>query len=155
MPRRYPEHPIVAVGVLLFDGERVLLVKRARPPQPGKWTVPGGGVDVGETLEAAALRELREETGLSCTLGPVVEVLDRVVRDGDGRVEFHYVILDFLGTMPAGELRCASDAAEARWVTLDELRALPTTDGLEPVIRRAVAMRDGGERGPHRETDLV
>jgi ADP-ribose pyrophosphatase YjhB (NUDIX family) len=153
--RRYPEHPIVAVGVLLLDGERVLLVRRARPPQAGRWTVPGGGVELGETLEAAAARELREETGLACALGPVVEVLDRVVRDGDGKIEFHYVILDFLGTRPTGELRVGSDAGEARWVTLAELAGLDTTDGLEPVIRRALAMRDGGEAGPHRETDIV
>jgi ADP-ribose pyrophosphatase YjhB (NUDIX family) len=153
--RRYPEHPIVAVGVLLLDSERVLLVRRARPPQPGRWTVPGGGVELGETLEAAALRELGEETGLGCTLGPIVEVLDRVVRDGDGKIEYHYVILDFVGTRPTGQLRAGSDAGEARWVTLAELSRLDTTDGLEPVIRRAMAMRDAGETGPHRVTDMI
>jgi 8-oxo-dGTP diphosphatase len=153
MPRRYPDAPVVAVGVLLLDGDRVLLVQRGRPPQQGRWTVPGGGVEVGETLEEAALRELREETGLSCTLGPVVEVLDRVLRDGDGRVEYHYVILDFVGTEPTGTLGAASDCADARWVPVAELDAWQTTDGLAPVVRRAQAMRDAGERGPHRETD--
>jgi ADP-ribose pyrophosphatase YjhB (NUDIX family) len=153
MPRRYPEAPVVAVGVLLLDGERVLLVQRGRPPQVGRWTVPGGGVEVGETLEEAALRELREETGLACTLGPVVEVLDRVVRDGDGRVEYHYVILDFVGTAPTGTLAAASDCADARWVPIAELDAWETTDGLAPVIRRARDLLYAGERGPHRETD--
>jgi 8-oxo-dGTP diphosphatase len=153
MPRRYPEQPIVAVGVLLLDGDRVLLVQRARPPQVGRWTVPGGGVELGETLEEAALRELGEETGLQCTLGPVVEVLDRVVRDATGRVEFHYVILDFLGTAPTGSLRAASDCADARWVEVARLGEYETTDGLEPVIRRALAMRDGGEPGPYRRSD--
>jgi 8-oxo-dGTP diphosphatase len=153
MPRRYPELPVVAVGVLLLDGDRVLLVQRGRPPQVGRWTVPGGAVEIGETLEEAALRELAEETGLGCTLGPVVEVLDRVVRDGDGRVEYHYVILDFLGTAPTGALAAASDCADARWVPIAELDAWDTTDGLAPVVRRALAMRDAGERGPHRETD--
>ena len=153
MPRRYPEAPVVAVGVLLLDGDRVLLVQRGRPPQVGRWTVPGGGVEVGETLEEAALRELAEETGLGCTLGPVVEVLDRVARDGDGRVEYHYVILDFLGSAPTGTLRAASDCADARWVPIAELDAWDTTDGLAPVVRRAQAMRDGGAAGPWRETD--
>jgi 8-oxo-dGTP diphosphatase len=152
MSRRHPERPVVAVGVLLLDGDRVLLVQRARPPHVGKWTVPGGGVEVGETLEEAALRELREETGLQCTLGPIVEVLDRVVRDGDGRVEFHYVILDFLGTSATGTLRAASDCSDARWVAMAQLGEYETTDGLLPVIARALAMRDAGERGPHRET---
>jgi ADP-ribose pyrophosphatase YjhB (NUDIX family) len=153
MPRRYPEAPVVAVGVLLLDGDRVLLVQRARPPQVGRWTVPGGGVEVGETLEEAALRELAEETGLGCTLGPVVEVLDRVVRDGAGRVEYHYVILDFLGTAPTGTLQAGSDCAAARWVGVDELAGLETTDGLAPVIARARQLRDGAAAGPYRETD--
>jgi ADP-ribose pyrophosphatase YjhB (NUDIX family) len=152
MSRRHPERPVVAVGVLLLDGDRVLLVQRARPPQVGKWTVPGGGVEVGETLEEAALRELREETGLQCTLGPIVEVLDRVARDDAGTVEYHYVILDFLGSAPTGTLRAASDCADARWVPIARLDDFETTDGLAPVIARALAMRDGGERGPHRET---
>ena len=153
MGRRHPEAPVVAVGVLLLDGDRVLLVQRARPPLAGHWTVPGGGVELGETLEQAALRELAEETGLGCTLGPVVEVLDRVVRDAAGRVEYHYVILDFLGTDPTGELRAGSDSADARWVPIDELDRWLTTDGLRPVIDRARKLREQGIPGPHRETD--
>lgn len=153
--RRYPAAPIVAVGVLLVDGppgaERVLLVQRGRPPHLGRWTVPGGGVEVGERLEDAALRELGEETGLSCRLGPIVEVLDRVVRDGEGRAEYHYVILDFLGEAPAGALRAGSDSTDARWFTLGELGGLDLTDGLEPVVRRALALRASGAPGPWRE----
>jgi ADP-ribose pyrophosphatase YjhB (NUDIX family) len=157
VPRHYPERPVVAVGVLLVDrdegGDRVLLVERARPPQVGRFTVPGGAVELGESLEEAALRELAEETGLTCQLGPIVEVLDRVVRDPQGRAEYHYVILDFLGTAPRGTLRAASDVAQARWVSVAELDTLPLTDDLAPVIQRAFAMRDSGSPGPHRATE--
>lgn len=154
MARRYPEAPIVAVGVMLLDRrdgrDHVLLIKRARPPHAGRWTVPGGGVEVGETLEQAALRELSEETGLSCRLGAVVEVLDRVQRDADGKVEYHYVILDLLGTDPVGTLAAASDCADARWVPVGSLGDYETSDGLEPVVKRALELRDRPERGPYR-----
>lgn len=131
------QRPIVAVGVLLIDGDRVLLVQRDRPPGAGLWTVPGGKVELGESLEQAAARELFEETGLACTLGPIVEVLDRVIRSADGTVEYHYVILDFLGTSPTGTLRAASDSRAAAWVSRANLGELSTTDGLEPVVMRA------------------
>jgi 8-oxo-dGTP diphosphatase len=148
MSSQYPERPVVAVGVLLLDGERVLLVQRATPPSVGRWTVPGGKVELGETLEEAAARELREETGLDCTLGPVVEVLDRVLRDAAGRVEFHYVILDLVGTAPRGTLTAGSDCADARWVPFDELSRYDLTDGLAKVIARALSQAPG----PHRVT---
>ena len=150
---RFPERPVVAVGVLLLDGDRVLLVQRATPPSVGKWTVPGGKVELGETLEEAAARELAEETGLACELGPIVEVLDRVLRAGDGRIEYHYVILDLLGTRPRGTLRAGSDCADARWVELARLGDFATTDGLAPVIARAKEMHDRAQAGPHRETE--
>jgi ADP-ribose pyrophosphatase YjhB (NUDIX family) len=155
MGRAYPDAPVVAVGVVLLDeNDRVLLVRRGRPPSVGRWTVPGGGVELGETLEAAALRELAEETGLACKIGAIVEVLDRVIRDAAGRIEYHYVILDFVGTQPTGTLRAGSDSDEARWVSLAELAALDTTDGLEPVVRRAIeARRRGG--GVIRITDFL
>lgn len=128
----------------------MLLAQRARPPGVGRWTVPGGKVELGESLETAALRELEEETGLRATLGPVVEVLDRIVRAPDGRIEFHFVIVDFLGTDPRGSLTPASDCADARWVAFSDLHRYPTTDGLGPVIERARALRDHPLPGPLR-----
>ena len=152
MAREYPERPVVAVGVVLLDGDRVLVVRRARAPGVGRWTVPGGGVEAGESMREAATRELREETGLTATLGPIVEVLERIVRDPEGRVQFHYLIVDLLGTAPCGTLAAASDATEARFVSLAELARLAatdgTTDGLEPVIERARAIRDGASLPP-------
>jgi ADP-ribose pyrophosphatase YjhB (NUDIX family) len=145
--------PVVAVGVVLLDGDRVLLIQRGRPPGVGLWTVPGGKVELGETLEEAAARELLEETGLSARLGPIVEVLDRVVRDRAGSISHHYVILDFLGTEPTGALRADSDTSDARWVRLEELDDFGTTDGLRPVIERARAVRGGAPAVPHRVSD--
>jgi ADP-ribose pyrophosphatase YjhB (NUDIX family) len=138
---------------MLLDGNDVLLIQRARPPGVGKWTVPGGKVELGESLEAAAARELKEETGLVATIGPIVEVLDRVVTASDGRIEYHYVILDMLGTEPQGVLTPGPECLDARWVGISELGSYETTDGLEPVIRRALETRDLGVPGPHRVHD--
>lgn len=153
MSHAYPAAPAVAVGVILLDGDRVLLVQRAHAPAAGRWSVPGGRVELGESLEEAAARELLEETGLRVTLGPPVVLLDRVVRDAAGRVAFHYVIVDFLGSDPVGTPRAASDALAARFVPLTEVAALDTTHGLPAAVTHAVAVRDGRATTPLRQTD--
>jgi 8-oxo-dGTP diphosphatase len=146
--REYPAAPLVGVAVVVVDGERVLLVRRGRPPAAGQWSLPGGLVDLGEEVEAAARREIREECGLDIRLHGLVGVIDRIVRDDDGRVRYHYVLLDLLGTPAGGMARAGSDADAVRWATLEELADLDRTTGLEPMIRRALAMdleRRGGE----------
>ena len=150
-----PERPVVAVGVLIIQDDRVLLVQRARPPAVGSWTVPGGKVELGESLEEAAHRELLEETNLTATLGPIVEILDRVIRDEAGEIAYHFVILDFLGSNPRGELRAASDSLDARFVPLAELDRYVLTDGLTAVIARAQAMQAASALGPYRATERL
>jgi 8-oxo-dGTP diphosphatase len=122
MKREYPEGPIVAVGAVVLDGDRVLLVRRGKAPLAGEWSLPGGAVELGETLEGALRRELKEETGLLVEPVGLAAVLDRIHRDSAGAVEYHYVLVDYVCRAAGGELRCASDAAEVRWVTLEDLR---------------------------------
>jgi 8-oxo-dGTP diphosphatase len=140
--RKYPERPIVAVGAVILDGDRVLLVQRGQEPLKGEWSLPGGAVEVGETLEAALAREVREETSLDVLVGPVVEVLDSIRRDADGRAEYHYVIVDYACRLPSGTPSAAargSDAAAVRWVPVDELHRYRVTDAAIAVIRKACA----------------
>lgn len=139
--RLYPERPVVAVGAVIIDGERVLLVRRANEPSKGEWSLPGGAVEVGETLEAALVREVREETCLDVTVGPVVEVLDRIRRDAGARVEYHYVIVDYLCRVRGGVAACGSDAAEVRWAARDDLASFRLTPGAAAVIQKASRMR--------------
>jgi 8-oxo-dGTP diphosphatase len=130
--------PEVAVGGIAFDERgRVLLVQRGRPPAAGLWTVPGGRVEPGETLAAACRREVHEETGLEVTVGALVEVVERFVRDQAGALRHHFVIHDYLVEVTGGSLAPASDARDARWCEPADLERLPLTEGLLPVIDRA------------------
>ena len=131
--------PIVGVGAFIFDGPRVLVIQRGRPPGEGLWSVPGGRLETGETLAQAVAREVLEETGLSVEVGPFVCVLERF----DPQHESHFVILDYLARVvaPSRELAAGTDARDVRWVTDAELAALPTTEGLLDVLARARAIR--------------
>jgi 8-oxo-dGTP diphosphatase len=136
MQREYPEQPLVGVGAIIIENSRVVLVKRAHPPLQGRWSIPGGVLEVGELVRDAAIREAAEETGLSVEPGELLGVFDRVLRDDGGRVQYHYVLVDFLCRRVGGELAAAGDAAAARWFTRDELPAvnLPE-DTLEVVLK--------------------
>jgi 8-oxo-dGTP diphosphatase len=133
----YPERPIVGVGAVIVDGDRVLLVKRAHEPLKGEWSLPGGAVEVGESLEAALIREVREETCLDVTVGPVVEVLDRIGRDAANRVEYHFVIIDYLCRVSGGTATCGSDAEEVQWVQQSDLARYRLTSAATAVIGKA------------------
>ena len=115
LQREYPLAPLVGVGAVIVYGGRVLLVQRGTEPALGRWSIPGGLIEVGEALTAAVVREVREETGLEVEPVELVELLDRIHRDGD-RVRYHYVIADYLCQVVGGTLKAATDAAAVRWV---------------------------------------
>ncbi len=151
--RSYPERPIVGVGAVVLEGERVLLVKRAYEPLKGEWSLPGGAVEVGETLTEAIRREVLEETQVDVEVGPIVEVLDRITRDPNGRVRYHFVLVDFLCRPVGGAVQCASDAEEAAWADRSELDRYRVADATISVIEKAVERRLIGwpPRHSHRE----
>ncbi|MEW5908764.1 MAG: NUDIX hydrolase [Thermodesulfobacteriota bacterium] len=120
----YPSHPRVAVGAVVFHQNRVLLIQRANPPSQGKWSIPGGVVLLGETLQEAAEREILEETGLFIKARHPVYTFDVITRDKDGGIDFHYVIVDLLADYVKGSLRPGDDALDARWVLPGELALL-------------------------------
>src|SRR6516164_3604783 len=122
--REYPETPLVGVGAVIIDAGRVALVRRGRAPMAGNWSIPGGLLEVGETLRACAEREVLEETGLAVEIGELLGVFDRVIPDADGYIHYHYVLIDFLCRRTSGELCAGDDADEARWFTPTELSTL-------------------------------
>lgn len=142
--RAYPASPIVGVGAVILDGSRVLLVKRAHAPLKGEWSLPGGAVELGETIEAAVAREVLEETGIVVDVGPIVEVLDRVQHTPDGRVEYHFVIIDYLCAVRTGVAAHGSDAEDIRWVDISELAPLGVTEKAMAVVKKAVEMKERG-----------
>ncbi|KMY66701.1 NUDIX hydrolase [Desulfocarbo indianensis] len=143
MGRRYPDRPVLSVAGVVLAGDRVLLVKRGRPPAQGIWSVPGGAVEAGESLSQALQREIMEETGVAVQVGPLVEVVERMLADSEGRLEYHYVILDYLCRASLVEPQAGSDAAAARWVAFEELAQAGLTPDTEAVVRRAWEMNPG------------
>ena len=119
----YPQQPIVAVGAVVIHQNRVLLVCRGQQPAKGDWAIPGGRVELGERMHAAATREVLEETGVSIRPGELIYYFETIQPDRDGKIQFHYVIFDFMATYLAGEPDPQDDASDARWISPDEIRA--------------------------------
>ncbi|HSR10972.1 MAG TPA: NUDIX hydrolase [Thermodesulfobacteriota bacterium] len=142
MRRKYPDHPIVGVGGVVFLEDKVLLVKRGREPGFGDWSIPGGAVDTGETLKEAVVREVREETGLDVEVLALAKVLERIFRDPEGRVAYHYILVDFLCRPCGGLLQAGTDAADARFVPVTEMGAYKIAPVTLAVIHRSAWMRD-------------
>jgi 8-oxo-dGTP diphosphatase len=146
--RAYPERPIVGVGAVVLDDEkRVLLVRRAHEPLKGEWSLPGGGVDIGETLVAAVAREVLEETGLTVNVGPLLEIVERITRD-EGGVRYHFVIVDYLCRPIGGTLACASDAEAAEWVSMEGIDRFSLTETALDVIAKGLEVLRASARHP-------
>ncbi len=138
MKRDYPDRPIVGVGAVIVRDGRAVIVQRATEPLRGQWSIPGGAVELGETVRQAAAREAREETGLEVEVGEVLEVFDSIYPDPDGRTRYHYVLIDFLCRPVGGELQAGADAAQARWVEARELAGFKVSESATRVIRKGL-----------------
>jgi len=142
--RHYPDRPAVGVGaVVVGDDGRIVLVKRRHEPLAGQWSLPGGMLELGETLEAGTAREILEETGLVVEVGPVVEVFDRILVDDEGRVRYHFVLVDYLCRPIAGTLVAGTDVGEVAWAAPAELPSRRTTEKVRAVVARALDIGRG------------
>ncbi len=140
MSREYPDRPIVGVAGVVCLGGRVLLIRRRFEPMAGRWSLPGGALETGETLAEGLVREMKEETGLDVEAGPVLDVLDRITRDGDGRARFHYVLVDFLCRALGGEPASGGDASEIALADPGDLDRFDLAPETLRVIRAGLAL---------------
>lgn len=138
MSREFPETPLVGVGAVIVQDDRVLLIRRGQAPLLGEWSLPGGVLECGETLREAVIREAREETGLEVETGEMLGVYERVIRSEDGRVRYHYVLIDFLCRPVAGHPKAGTDAADVRWFPRHELPSLKLPADTLDVIERGL-----------------
>lgn len=142
--REYPNHPVLAVGAVVVRDGKVLLVLRGREPGRGLWSLPGGIVHHGETLQAAVVRELHEECGIEVAVEEAAEVVERMILDAEGCLQYHYVILDYQAKWLRGELASSEEVEDARWVDPGSLHQYQLTRGTADVIRRLLARRSDG-----------
>jgi len=138
LKRDYPDRPLLGVGAVIVRNEQVLVVRRSHPPLQGQWSVPGGLVETGETTREALIREIREETSLIVEPLDLVEVFERILRDGDSRVQYHFVVIDYLCRIVSGEACPGTDVSEIRWVPLEKLQELGITPETHDVIHKGL-----------------
>ncbi len=142
MPKEYPERPLLGVGSVIVSEGRVVLIRRGSNPDYGLWSIPGGLVEEGESLREACARESLEETGIMVDVKEPLEILDRIVYDAEGRVKYHFVIIDFRADPVDGELEASSDATEARYVKLEDLKNYEITETVKNLLRGVGLMKD-------------
>ena len=146
MSREYPDYPRVGVGAVVLHQDRVLLVRRGGQPSAGKWSLPGGLVELGETTEEAIRRELLEECAIDVTILGLAGVIDRIVLDEERRIRYHYVLVDYAAEAQSDAVVAGSDAAEACWVNVERVRELDVTDGVVAMIDRALSVSRSAEK---------
>lgn len=139
--RRYPRYPLLGVGALILDRDRILMAERGGEPLKGWWSIPGGLVETGESLEEAICREVREETGLRVRPLGVVKIFERIMRDAKGAAEYHYVLIDYFCRMTGGVLRAGDDVSRVEWVRSRDLPRMHITEGTLGVIEKAFRER--------------
>jgi len=135
--RRYPKRPLVGVGAIILRRNRILMAQRGKEPLKGWWSLPGGALETGETLDTAVRREVLEETGLTVEPVRIFEVFERIMRDAAGAVEYHFVLIDYLCRVVAGVPRAGDDVCRVEWMRLEDLAGLQITEGTLGVIERA------------------
>lgn len=139
--RRYPRRPLVGVGALILDGDRILMAQRGKQPLKGWWSLPGGALETGELLADAVRREVREETGLEIDPLSVFEIFERITRDAEGLAEYHYVLIDYICRVTGGQLAPGDDVCQVEWVRRRDLPKLQITEGTLGVIEKAFRQR--------------
>jgi len=134
--RLYPSQPIVGVGAVIICNGKILLEKRKNEPGKGKWSVPGGLVELGESVKQTVIREVKEETGLEVEKPEHIDVVDNIIRDESGRVKYHFVIIDYFMKLKGGTLKAASDAEELKWVPLSDVEKYDLTKTFREFFQR-------------------
>lgn len=134
--RHYPSQPVVGVGAVVIRRGEILIEKRKSEPGKGKWSVPGGLVELSESVEETVVREVKEETRLDVDKPQLIDVVDNVIADGNGKIEYHFVILDYFVRLNGGKLKAADDAEELRWVSLDEVEKYDLTKTFRAFVQR-------------------
>ncbi len=145
--RRYPARPLVGVGALILNRGRILMAERGKDPLKGWWSLPGGALEIGESLRDAVCREVLEETGLEIRPLRVFEIFERIIRDQAGAPEYHYVLIDYVCRITGGTLAAGDDVSRVEWVLQKDLRKLQITEGTLGVINRAFRKRAGQRIG--------
>lgn len=152
MDRKYPDRPIVGVAGAFFLGDRVILVRRGQPPGEGRWSLPGGVVDLGETLHKALKREVGEELGVEVEIGGLIGVYERVVRDLRERIRYHYVLVDYWGSVTCGTPMAGSDAREARLACRENLDGFDLFADTVAAVQKAFELHAAGREGPEQDS---